>query len=223
MARVSFDITGSSMSSQNEYDIATGTAVSSGQFVKLTGSKVVLAAVGETTAILGVAAEPHSGVADALNLRANGLKIKVSDSPTAIYETAAPKVTCTSGTTTTMLATGIAAFADSDFVGGYMKLVSKVAASTNTDAVGTVYPITGSTAASKTFTTTKTAGGAHTAGDIFEIYPPVGFAKGNFDSGISKYDLSATAALPVKTVKVDTATGIVYMGATLHQNANKQA
>ena len=223
MARVSYDTTGSALTSQNEYDIATGTAIVSGSFVKLTAGKVVNAVVGETSAILGLAAENHSGAADALNTRSNGLAIKVLDSPTAIYETAPPRATATSGSTTTMAATGLATFADSDFVGGYIKLVSKVAASANTDAVGTVYPVTGSTAATKLFTFTKTAGGAVTAGDIFEIYPPIGFAKGNLDAAFGKYDLTATASISLRTAKTDTNKGIVYMEANLHQNANKLA
>lgn len=223
MAKVSYDITGSQVMGAREYDIAAATAVLEGQFVKLSAGKVVLAAVGETGAILGIAAENHGGSADAFNVRANGTRIKVYDSPMAAYETAAPRCTATSGSTTTMAATGLATFTDSDFVGGYFKLVSKVASSANTDPIGTVYPITGSTASTKLFTTTKAAGGAHTAGDVFEIYPPVGFAKGNLDSGISKYDLAATAALAVKTAAFDTARGTVTLEATLHALGNKQS
>ncbi len=221
MAKISYDTTGSQVMACREYDIASATAVAEGQFVKLSSGKVVLAAVGETGAILGIAAENHPGTADAFNLRANGTKIKVWDSPAAAYETVAPRATATSGSTTTMAATGLATFADSDFVGGYFKLVSKGASSANTDPVGTVYPITGFTASTKLFTTTKTAGGAHTAGDVFEIYPPIGFAKGNLDSGIGKYDLTATASLSVRTAATDPAKGTVTLEATLHAHGNK--
>ena len=221
MAKVTYDYSGAQVGAQKEYDIATGTNISEGTFVKLSSGKVVNVVVAETGAILGVAAETHSGSADALNPRSNGLKIKVNDSPSAAYETAAPRATATSGSTTTMAATGLATFADNDFVGGYFKLVSKGASSANTDSVGTVYPITGSTASTKLFTTTKTAGGAHTAGDIFEIYPPVGFVKGNFDAAFGKYDLTATASISVRTAAVDTSRGTVTMVANLHQNAQK--
>ena len=223
MARVSYNASGSAITGQKEYDIATGTVVQEGAFVKLTAGKVVAAVVADTGTLLGVAAERHSGAADALNLRSNGLKIKVNDSPDAVFETTPPRATATSGSTTTMAATGLAAFADSDFIGGYIKLVSKVAASTNTDAIGTVYPVTGSTAATKLFTFTQTAGGAVTAGDIFEIYPPIGFAKGNLDATFSKYDLTATASISVRTSGSDTDKGIVYTMINLHQNANKLA
>lgn len=223
MAKISYDNSGSQVMAAKEYDIATGTAVTEGSFVKLSAGKVIACVVADTAAILGIAAENHSGSADAFNIRANGLKVKVYDSPSAAYETVAPRATATSGSTTTMAATGLAAFADSDFVGGYIKLVSKVAASTNTDPLGTVYPVTGSTAATKLFTFTKTAGGAVTAGDIFEIYPPVGFAKGNLDATFSKYDLTATASISVRTASVDTNKGTVTLEAVLHQHGNKNA
>ena len=223
MAKVTYDISGSQIMAAREYDIAAATNVAEGSFVKLSAGKVINVVVADTAAILGIAAENHGGSADAFNARANGLKIKVYDAPTEAYETTAPRATATSGSTTTMAATGLATFADSDFVGGYIKLVSKVAASTNTDPIGTIYPVTGSTAATKLFTFTKTAGGAVTAGDIFEIYPPVGFAKGNFDSTFQKYDLTATASISVRTSNVDTTRGVVTVEAVLHQHGNKNA
>lgn len=216
----SFD---ASMSSVKEYPIASNTVIAEGQLVKLTEGKVVVALVGETGAILGVAYESHSGTADTLNTRSNGTVIKVYDAPSSIYEAPAPRVTATSGSTTTLVATGIATFADDDFNGGFMKLVSKATASTNTDAVGTVYPITDFVASTKTFTTTKTAGGAVTAGDVFEIYPPNGFAKGNLDAGISKLVLTATAALPIRSYGEDINRGVTFHIPALQSNANKQS
>lgn len=219
------DKTGSQVTAIGEYDIATGTNIGLNTVVKISSGKVVAAAVGETTAILGSAAETHTGAADAFNVRNNGLKIKVYDSPSQVFSTTAPRLTATGGTTTTLIVNNatLATFVDSDFVGGYFVLASKGATSTNTDGLGTVYPCTAFTAATKVFTTTQTAGGAITAGDIFEIYPPVGFAKGNLASTLDKYDLSATAALAIKTVGFDTSKGTVQVEATLHQNANKQS
>ena len=212
-----------SMSSEKDYPIAAATDIREGQVVKLSGGLVVLAAAGETGAILGVAKENHTGTADAFNPRNNGTLIRVLDGPMTVYEAPAPRVTATSGSTTTMAATGVASMADDDFNGGYMKLVSKGASSANTDPVGTVYPITDYTNTGRVFTTTKTAGGAHTAGDIFEIYPPNGFQKGNFDSGISKLILSTSAALAVKSYGEDLDRGVTFHVAALHQNANKQS
>lgn len=217
-----YSSSGEQITGMNEYEIATGTVVAIGQVVKLTVGKVVLAVVAETSPILGTAAEAHSGAVDVLNPRSAGLKIKVYDSPQQVFESPAYKATATSGSATTFAATGLAAFADSDFVGGKLKIVSKVVASTNTDPVGTIYDVTASTAATKLFTFAA-AGGAFVAGDICEVYPPIGFAKGNLDSGISKYDLTATAALPIEVVGYDTARGQIRVKASLHQLGNKKA
>ena len=68
------------------YPIAYNTAISSGQVVKLSAGKVVSAVAAETSPILGIAAENHPGVPDALNYRANGPEILVYDSPELIFE-----------------------------------------------------------------------------------------------------------------------------------------
>lgn len=219
------DKSGSEVTAVNEYPIETNTAVRLNQVCKLSGGIVVAAAQGETGAILGVAAEDHPGTADAFNLRADGKKLKVYDSPTQVFSSTAPRLTATGGTTTTLVVNDatLAAFADDDFNGGYMKLVSKAVASTNTDSIGTVYPITDFTIATKTFTTTQTAGGAITAGDVFEIYPPIGFSKGNLASTLDKLILSATAALAMKVVGYDTELGKVKMEAALHEFGNKKS
>lgn len=214
------DKSGSQVTAIGEYDIATSTNIPLGTAVQLSGGKVVAASAGLTTAMLGVAAETHTGAADTFNPRNNGTKIKVYDSPTQVFETTAPQITATSGTTTTIVATGIASYSDDDFNGGYAKLISKAAGSTNTDPVGTVYEITDFTASSKTFTI-PTAGGAVTANDVFAIFPPVGFAKGNLDSTFTKYDLSATASICIKTVGRDIDRNKVFVEATLHSNSNK--
>ena len=217
-----YSSSGEQITGINEYEIASATAISIGQVVKLTNNKVVLAVVGETSAILGVAAENHSGAADVLNPRSNGLKIKVYDSPNQIFESPVFRATATSGSTTTFAATALATFADSDFVGGKLKYVAKAAATTNTDPIGTVYDVTASTGSTKLFTFAA-AGGAFVAGDICEVYPPTGFAKGNLDSGISKLDLTATASLPVEIVGYDTNRGMLRHKAALHQLGNKKA
>lgn len=217
-----YSTSGEQVTSITSYEIATATAISIGQVVKLTSNKVVVGLVAETSPIIGVAAEAHSGAADVLNQRSKGLSIKIYDSPNQVFESPAPRSTATSGTTTTHVDTSLATFADDDFKGGKLKLVSKGASSTNTDPIGTIYEITGSTASSKTFTFAA-AGGAITAGDIVEVYPPVGFAKGNLDTGISKLVLTATAALPLEIVGYDTNRGQLRHKAALHQLANKKS
>ena len=217
-----YSTSGEQITSITEYEIATTTAISIGQLVKLTANKVVLAAVGETTPILGLAAENHSGAADVLNPRSNGTKIKVYDSPNQVYESTVPRSTATSGSATTFADTNIAVLADDDFNGGKLKYVTKAAATTNTDPVGTIYDITDYTAATKLFTFAA-AGGAFVAGDVCEVYPPTGFAKGNLDAGISKLVLTATAALPIEVVGYDTNRGQIRHKASLHQLGNKKA
>jgi hypothetical protein len=220
--RPSFDAIGSQVQAQRDYQIASGTVVAQDQIVKLTGGKVVLAVAGETSPILGTAAESHSGVADTLNAKSNGLTIRVNDSPTQVFEYAAPQVTATGGTTTTFVASAVAGFADSDFVGGFLKLISKGGASTNVDSIGTVYPITGSTAATGTFTIAAIAG-AFSVGDVCAVFPPVGFQKGNLDAGISKLVLTASAALPIRVSGSDLSRNMIFAEASLHEHGNKKA
>lgn len=83
---------GSVLQTARNYPIDAETVIDAGAVVKLSGGKVVLAAAAETGAILGIAAEFHSGKEDALNLRANGEWIRVCDNPTLIFECAAPTI-----------------------------------------------------------------------------------------------------------------------------------
>ena len=204
--------------SAREYDVASDTAITEGQLVKLSGGSVVSADAGETGALLGVAAENHSGAADALDPRANGTKILVIDDPDAIYQCRAIPVAQGSGaaSATTLIARSVdlAAFADDDFNGGYVKCVEKDASSTNTDPVGKVRRITDFTAASKTFT--LESGGTPCEDDVYEVFPPVGFAKGNLNSAKDGLVLSATANLPVRVTGADVALGKINVMVKKH-------
>ncbi len=191
--------------SAREYDIAYNTAITQGQLVKLSGGLVVSASAGETGALLGVAAENHSGVADALDPRANGTKILVIDDPNVIYQCKAVPVaqgsSAASATTLVAKSDDLAAFSDDDFNGGYVKCVEKGASSTNTDAIGKVRRITDFTAASKTFT--LESGGTPCEDDVYEVFPPVGFAKGNLNSTKDGLVLSTTASISVRVTGAD--------------------
>ena len=221
--RVVFDQSGSQVMSAGEYDIATTTVANPDQMVKLSSNKVIPVVAGETALILGVPAEPHGGSADAFNPRANGTKIKVFDSAQAVYEAPALVLTATSGSTTTFVDSTVSGFADSDFVGGFMKLITKGASSTITDPVGSVYPITGSTTATGTFTTTTTITGGVTAGDKFAIFPPRGLQKGNFNATFTNLVYTAVATLPIKVQGHDLERNMVRYEAALHQHGNKNA
>ena len=190
--------------SAREYDIAYNADIKEGQLVKLSDGKVASAGAAETGALLGVAAENHSGAADALDPRANGTKILVIDDPDAVFQCAAPQVTAASGSATTLVFTAGQYFAADDFNGGCVKLVSKVADSTNTDKIGQVRAITDyAVTASTSGTFTLESGGTPNAGDVYEVFPPVGFAKGNLDSGRTGLVLSASASISVRVIGRD--------------------
>lgn len=217
------DKSGSQVESVQEYDIATGTAITEGQVVMITLDKVVSAAADSTTAILGIAKEAHSGSADGFNPRSNGTKILVSDSPTAVFECPAPQHAATSGSTTNYTATTIVGTYGTDaFKGGNLKLISKVANSTNTDPIGTLYPITASHTSSGAITIAQIAG-AITAGDVMAIFPPNGFQLGNLDATFQKLVLTGSAAIPIVVVGKDTDRNKIQFMAALHANGNKKA
>lgn len=182
--------------------------------MKLSEGLVVAATAAETGAILGVAKENHSGAEDAINPRSNGTKILVYDDPGMIMRCKAPVMAATSGSATTFVSTDLATLADDDLNGGYIVLVEKGASSTNTDELGSVRRITDFTATSKTLTTAS--GGTICEGDKYMIFPPLMFAKGNFDADIQALVLTATAALPVKVVQIDLVHGEIGLVAKSH-------
>lgn len=194
-------IDGAVLKSAREYDIAPDTQIKAGQVVKLTAGLVVAAAAGETGALLGVAAEQHTGADDALNPRSHGKKIMVWDDPDLVMQCRAPEIEVTSGTATTIVASGIATFANDDFNGGYVKLISKAEDSTNTDEIGHVRRITDFVAADKSFTLED--GGTPAAGDVYAVFPPIGFAKGNLNDTRTGLVLTATASLSLKVMGHD--------------------
>ena len=190
---------GSVLQTARNYPIDAATEIQAGAVVKLSAGKVVLAAAAETGAILGIAAEFHSGKEDALNLRANGTQILVCDNPTLIFECPAPTIKADSGSATTIVpASGDvdAHAADDSFNNAILVLKSKAASSANTDAVGTQIVVTDY---AKTGTViTKASGGTPGAGDVYEVYPVIGAAIGGIASlgdkrlGISLKTVGAT-------------------------------
>lgn len=174
---------GSVLQTARSYPIDAATEIQAGAVVKLSAGKAVLAAAAETGAILGIAAEFHSGKEDALNLRANGTQILVCDNPTLIFECPVPTIRAASGTATTIVPDSgevDAAAADDSFNNAILVLKSKAANSTNTDALGTQIVVTDY---AKTGTVmTKASGGAPSAGDVYEVYPVIGAAIGGVAS-----------------------------------------
>jgi len=203
------NVNGAVLHSEREYDIAKSTAVTIGQVVKLEEGLVVPAAAGETGAILGYAAESHTGTADALNGRNDGVKILVQDAPDAIAVSPAPRVTASGGSATTVKVDSMPSFAAAVFNGGYLKAA----------ATGKVRRITDSAVASGVLTLTVEAGDAAAEGDEFILFPPVGFSAGNLDTAGCKLVLTATAALPLRVVGRDEKGNNIYTMAAKHQLA----
>lgn len=190
-------IDGGVIFSEREYDIAADTAVSAGQVVVLEGGLVKPAPAGVTAAILGVAAENHSGQVDALSLRSNGTKVMVWDDPGMLFRCAAPVISASAdGSAGSMTASETASFADDAFNGGYLMLSEKAAESTNPDSAGTVYRI--EDFASGVFTIT--GAGAAAKGDRYVLFPPVGFSKGGLNEAGTGFALDKTVQLPLRVI-----------------------
>lgn len=212
---------GGVLKSARAYPIAYNTAIKAGQVVALTAGLVTLAAQKQTGAILGVALENHSGVADALDPRANGEEIMVCDAPDAIFRCAAPVFEATGGSATTVTTDELGAFSDDDFNGGLLILVEKDASSTNTDPIGTVKRITDydydtGTGSDTISTFTVATGGTAGDGDKFALLPPIGFRKGQLDTARAALNLADTASLALKVVGYDPAERKVRLMSNLH-------
>ena len=214
------NLSGGVILSARPYPIGASTAIKEGQLVKLSGGKVVLCTTSDTSAILGVAAESHTGTADALDPRANGTEIMVYDSPDQVLECPALALTATGGSATTVTATAIGCSAD-DFNGGFLQLIEKASASTNTDAVYALKEVTDYAEASSVSTFTVASGGTANNGDKYQIYPPIGFAKGAFDSNIRNVVKGANA-FGLKCIGHDYERGKVRWAYKLHAMGSEE-
>ncbi len=192
------NVDGGTFASAREYDIAVATKIMAGQVVDLTVGLVTAHAAAGTGAVLGVAAETHTGEADALNPRNNGTKILVHDAPNQVFRCPAPILEATGGTATTLTAK-LAGAADV-YNGGWLKLVEKAENSTNTDAVGTVYRVEDFATTDGTGTFTKANGGIPSVGDKYALFMPVGFEGGNLNATGEKIVVTATAAIPLRVI-----------------------
>lgn len=194
--------------SARPYPIAYNSAIKAGAVVKLSGGKVIPAIAAETGAILGIAAESHPGVADALNPRANGVEILVYDNPELIFECPAPTFAASGGTATTVTAatSAVACVTADAFNGGW--LVSPK---------GSKREITDFANASTTNTFTVPSGETAAAGDVYKLFPPIG-ATGvaNLDSDRMGLVLTGAGCTKVKVVGFDTDRGMVKLMAVEH-------
>lgn len=218
-----YDLAGIDYAVIREFDIATDTAIELGEVVVLSEGKVIAVAAPEDLddPVLGVAAEAHTGVADTLNPRSDGLRIKVFCSPTAVFKCKPAVVsTADSGNTTTWVDAEITAGADDLYNGGYLKLTEKADDSTLTAVIGTKYAITDFDHGSDTLTGAFTGGVS--AGDKALIFPPVGSKGWDLNSDgtnlLFKTNGAATGAgETVQIIDVDLDLEYVYFKIRYHQ------
>jgi hypothetical protein len=199
----------------HEYDIAAGTVIEKGEVVKLVEGLVV--AVGDTDQddpYLGVAEEDHTGVANILNPRSNGTRIKVYDSPTAVFKCKPNAVlTAASGSSTTAVDSAYGSIANDKFNGGYLVVIS----ATNL-LPGQRFRISDFATTSGTFT--AAFGAAVAAGDKFLILPPVLSFGWDLVSDGTNLDLAANGGESLLIEDADANDEYVYWRFRLHQKAS---
>ena len=203
---------------ESAYPAADGTALHRGQVVVLSENAVRPAAVQQAEAILGVCLE---------SLEAShpcGARVRVADSPSTIFICDAPQITVTSATTSSISATELAAFADDAFNSGVLKLVSTGPSSTNSGKPGTLYTISDYSATGKTFTLGSTLDTAAAAGDIYQIFPPIGASLGALNNTLDGIVLTAAANnFALRVVGWDTQAGKLLLMANVHIYGSKNA
>ena len=206
------DVSGAVLQSEREYDIASATEIAAGAFVKLEKGLVVPAVSAETGALIGIAAEAHTGAEDALNPRSNGTRIIVRDAPGAIFACPAPVVEAISGSNASTVkftaATGAGANA---FDGGYIK-----------DKTGAVRRITTGTESAGTVTLTVESGDTVAVGDKIVVYPPVGCTKLAVGDDGTNMVITKSGATSIKVVGRDEVTDEIWFMAVKHALGNGQ-
>lgn len=206
------DVSGAVLQSEREYDIAADTNIMVGALVKLDKGLVVKAAEAETGALIGITAEGHTGVEDALNPRNNGTKIIVRDAPGAIFACPAPVVEAISGSNaTTVKFTATTGAGANAFDGGYIK-----------DKTGAVRRITTGTESAGTVTLTVESGDTVAVGDKVVLYPPVGCTKLAVGSDATTMLATKAGATSVQVVGRYEATDEILVMAVKHTLANGQ-
>ena len=199
------------------YPVAAATAITAGQVVQLSGGKVTAASAAQTGAILGVAAENHTGTADMLNPRSNGGEVLVCDNPGLIFECPVPVITAASGSATTVVPESgsiAAGAADDAYNNAVLVLRRKAADSANTDAPGTRRAVTDYT---KTGTVlTVETGGTPDAGDEYELYPALGSTVCALNATASALVVSAAGATAVRVIGHDYERHMIRCAAAKH-------
>ena len=206
------DVSGAVLQSEREYDIAANTNVSVGALVKLNKGQVEAASAAATGALLGITAEAHTGVEDALNPRNNGTKIIVRDAPGAIFACPAPVLAGkTGGNATTVKFKGASGVGANAYDGGFIK-----------DKTGAIRRISATAETTGDVTLTVDTGSTVGDGEPFVFFPPVGCTLLGLNTGATNVDATKTGATSVKVVGRDTANNEIWVMAAKHVLGNDQ-
>lgn len=163
----------------------------------------VLKADGTMTPI-GILAEDYDPEPNELNVHAGDKHVRVIVSPNAVYRVPPFRVTLTeNGTTTTMKWPGTVPTSSSAFKGGYFRLLEKGENSTNTDPIGTVRESSGTTESNVNLE----EGGVPCAGDVYEIFMPVGSTNLTPETSGTEFKLCLTTSSIYRVVGSDPKTG----------------
>lgn len=197
--------TGSASLCIKEFEVQTDCDLKKGTVLVLSEGKATVA-TDSATEILGVLAEDYKVESDEFNYRNGSGLVRVIVSPGAIYREDAIEAPLTeAGTDTSITISGLTMpSAQNAFRGGYVKLVSKDASSTNSDEVGSTRKIT----ASSGNVLTLENGGKACIGDVYAILPPASFSHLALCDGATGYTFAAEANSTVRLTRCDKDLGI---------------
>lgn len=166
-----FNASGANTPLVKDFPIESYKSIADGTAVGLKDGLIVPA--DEQDVFVGVAAEDHPGLPDMLNARADGEKIRVSFSPTAVYGMPAQKITVTAAGTATTVKCASANLSAS-LANGRLVLLAKAEGSTNPACVGSVRKFTTVTISGNEATFTVENGGKASVGDVYAVLPAIG-------------------------------------------------
>lgn len=191
----SFNLTGAGVPVIKEFYTHKNAVIKAGQIVYLDDEGYVNK--DGNGSLLGVAAEDHTGVKDALNVRADGDRVRVDITKDAFYKVACPVFTASEdGDTSSLIAESTNADAQT---AGCLIMTEKGEGSTNTDGVGTKRKIVSVSVSGDRCDFTVEAGGKICKGDKYAFCPMAGF--------IGSVDEKGTGFSAAKGTAVMTAAG----------------
>ena len=191
--KYAYDLNGGNTPAVLPMDIATGTVIEAGEVVQLSEAKVI-ATSGDTTAVVGVAKDPHDGSSEGQK----GLTIDVYVSPTAVFRCVPATVFTAdaSSGSNVIYCTALAGVENDALNGGFVKILTNAVAAD----VGKVIRITDFVKASGVLTVAGTFAVTTTT---FLVFPPVGSQAFCINSDGTNLDLADDAGTVVTIVQTD--------------------